>query len=105
VIISPEPDIDKESIKKKYYELKSQIDSVINNKDSSKIKKLIEKLYAYRQSGLDKNGAEIIDGSQIKQSIKNGSDGKFYKVIFEITTNEGNTYIDVILISVYSIPA
>ena len=55
-------------------------------------------------SGLDKNGAEIIDGSQIKQSIKNGSDGKFYKVIFETTTNEGNTYIDVILISVYSIP-
>ena len=52
--------------------------------------------------GLDKEGSEVIGGSRVKQSVKNGTAGQFYEVIFEVTTHEGNIYIDKIFISVYS---
>jgi len=50
------PNIDKETIKKKYKELSMILDKSIKNSDGKKLKKLIKKLYDYRQSGLDKNG-------------------------------------------------
>lgn len=50
------PNIDKEAIKKKYKELLSVINNSIKNQEFDVIKKLIKKLYDYRQSGLDKNG-------------------------------------------------
>jgi len=54
-------------------------------------------------AGLDKDGGEIIDGSQVSQKIKNGIGGENYRMVFEVNTNEGNTYIDVIFVSIYSI--
>jgi hypothetical protein len=50
------PNIDKESIKKKYRELTSVIDKSISEKNVDNISKLIKKIYDYRQSGLDKKG-------------------------------------------------
>lgn len=50
------PKIDKESIKKKYKELTSVIDNIMQEEDFDKISKMVKKIYDYRQSGLDKNG-------------------------------------------------
>lgn len=57
---------------------------------------------AISPSGLDKEGSETIDGSEVSQKIKNGTASENYRVTFTVTTSEGNTYIDVILVSVYS---
>lgn len=46
----------KELIKKKYLEYKKQLDSLISTHDESGLKKLLDKLYKYRQAGLDTGG-------------------------------------------------
>jgi hypothetical protein len=50
------PKFNKDLIKRKYNEYKKKIDDLIKNHDEVKLKKLLEKLYNYRQSGLDKAG-------------------------------------------------
>jgi hypothetical protein len=50
------PNFNKELIKKKYNEYKKEIDSLIKQRDETKLKKLLEKIYNYRQAGLDKSG-------------------------------------------------
>lgn len=51
-----DPKFDKELIKKKYKEYKKEIDSLVKDHNEAKLKKLLEKLYKYRQAGLDKGG-------------------------------------------------
>lgn len=51
-----DPTFDKELIKRKYKEYKKQINDLVQNHDETKLKKLLEKLYQYRQAGLDKGG-------------------------------------------------
>lgn len=53
-------------------------------------------------SGLDKEGGEVISGSEVKQTVKNGVVGEFYKIVFEVMTDGGHEYVDVIFVSVYS---
>jgi predicted nucleotidyltransferase len=50
------PNFNKELIKKKYNEYKKEIDNLIQQHDETKLKKLLEKIYNYRQAGLDKGG-------------------------------------------------
>lgn len=50
------PTFNKELIKKKHNEYKKKIDSLIKQHDEPALKKLLEKLYNYRQAGLDKGG-------------------------------------------------
>lgn len=50
------PEFDKALIKRKYNEYKKEIASLIKNKDETKLKNLLDKLYKYRQSGLNKGG-------------------------------------------------
>jgi len=50
------PNFNKELIKKKYNEYKKEIDKLIQQHDETKLKKLLEKIYNYRQAGLDKGG-------------------------------------------------
>lgn len=50
------PDIDKDSIKKKYKELAKVINDSIHEENLTKITKVVKKIYDYRQSGLDKKG-------------------------------------------------
>lgn len=50
------PVFDKEKIKKKHAELKSRIDQCLKNTDEQELRKILEKLYVIRQSGLDKKG-------------------------------------------------
>lgn len=50
------PNFNKELIKKKYNEYKGEIDNLIKQHDETKLKKLLEKIYNYRQAGLDKGG-------------------------------------------------
>jgi predicted nucleotidyltransferase len=51
-----DPKFNKELIKKKYNEYKKKIESLIKEHDEAALKKLLEKLYNYRQAGLDKGG-------------------------------------------------
>jgi len=48
--------IDKDAIKKKYYEYTKYIDTAISEADLDKIKRLIKRLYEMRQAGLDASG-------------------------------------------------
>ena len=50
------PTFNKELIKKKYKEYKGKIQSLLKQHDEVALKKLLEKLYNYRQAGLDKGG-------------------------------------------------
>jgi ribosomal protein S18 acetylase RimI-like enzyme len=54
--VKQKPNFNKKLIKRKYKEYKNQINSLVKNKDEVKLKKLLEKLYKYRQAGLDKGG-------------------------------------------------
>ena len=47
---------DKALIKKKYKEYKNKINELLNKQDEDGLKKLLEKLYNYRQAGLDAGG-------------------------------------------------
>jgi len=51
-----DPKFNKELIKKKYKEYKKKINSLIKDHDENGLKKLLEKLYNYRQAGLDRGG-------------------------------------------------
>lgn len=51
-----DPKFNKKLIKRKYKEYKKQISDLVKNKDEAKLKKLLEKLYQYRQAGLDAGG-------------------------------------------------
>lgn len=51
-----DPKFDKALIKKKYNEYKKQIKALVKDNDEAKLKKLLDKLYKYRQAGLDKGG-------------------------------------------------
>ena len=48
--------VDKDAIKKKYYEYTKYIDTAISEADLDKIKRLIKRLYEMRQAGLDASG-------------------------------------------------
>lgn len=48
--------VDRDSIQKKYSHWLERINTAINSKDEKLLKKILEKLKEYRQSGLDKNG-------------------------------------------------
>lgn len=50
------PEFNKALIKRKYKEFKKQIDTLIKDRDEGGLKKLLEKLYKYRQAGLDRGG-------------------------------------------------
>ena len=50
------PTFDKELIKKKYTNFKRQLDALVVKHDEAGLKRLLEKLYKYRQAGLDDNG-------------------------------------------------
>ena len=54
--VKESPKFDKDLIKKKYKEYKNKINSLVKKHDEAALKKLLEKLYKYRQSGLDKGG-------------------------------------------------
>jgi predicted nucleotidyltransferase len=54
--VKESPKFDKDLIKKKYKEYKNKISSLVKKHDEDALKKLLEKLYKYRQSGLDKGG-------------------------------------------------
>lgn len=51
-----DPKFNKDLIKRKYKEYKKQINDLVKSKDEAKLKKLLEKLYKYRQAGLDSGG-------------------------------------------------
>lgn len=50
------PTFNKELIKRKYKEYKKKIENLVAEKDDTSLKKLLDKLYKYRQAGLDKTG-------------------------------------------------
>lgn len=50
------PSFDKKLIKKKYAEYKKQIDALVKKHDENGLRNLLDKLYKYRQSGLDSGG-------------------------------------------------
>lgn len=50
------PKFNKELIKRKYKEYKKKIEDLVGEKDDASLKKLLDKLYKYRQAGLDKGG-------------------------------------------------
>ena len=54
--VKESPKFNKELIKKKYKEYKNKIGALVKKHDEAALKKLLEKLYKYRQSGLDKGG-------------------------------------------------
>jgi hypothetical protein len=51
-----DPKFDKELIKKKYKEYKGKINSLVKEHNETALKKLLEKLYKFRQAGLDSGG-------------------------------------------------
>lgn len=51
-----DPKFDKELIKKKYKEYKGKINGLIKQHDENALKKLLDKLYKFRQAGLDSGG-------------------------------------------------
>lgn len=53
-------------------------------------------------AGLDKDGAEVIAGSVVYQTVKNGTPGVIYSMVFDVTTNQGNVYTDKTFVKVYS---
>lgn len=54
--VKEKPSFDKELIKRKYKEYKKEIDKLINQHDETALKTLLDKLYKYRQAGLDEGG-------------------------------------------------
>ena len=50
------PTFDKELIKKKYWDYKKAIDALLKDHDEDGLKRLLEKLYKFRQAGLDSGG-------------------------------------------------
>ena len=54
--VKEKPNFNKKLIKKKYDEYKSKISKLSNEKDVVGLKKLLDKLYKFRQAGLDKGG-------------------------------------------------
>lgn len=54
--IKETPNFNKNLIKKKYKEYKKKIDQLVKEKDDTKLKNLLKKLYNFRQAGLDKGG-------------------------------------------------
>ena len=54
--VKESPNFNKELIKKKYKEYKKKITALLSKHDENALKSLLDKLYKYRQSGLDKGG-------------------------------------------------
>ena len=54
--VKEKPTFNKDLIKKKYKEYKNKITSLLSKHDETALKSLLDKLYKYRQSGLDKGG-------------------------------------------------
>ena len=54
--VKQKPNLNKELIKKKYREYHKKINSLVKSNDDSGLKKLLQKLYKYRQAGLDSKG-------------------------------------------------
>mgnify|MGYP006267220475 CR=1 FL=1 len=50
------PEFDKALIKRKYKEYKKRIQALLKQHDENALKKLLDKLYKYRQAGLDSGG-------------------------------------------------
>lgn len=51
-----DPEFDKQLIKKKYKEYKGKINGLLKKHEENGLKKLLDKLYKFRQAGLDKGG-------------------------------------------------
>lgn len=54
--VKQKPNLNKELIKKKYREYHKKINSLVKSNDDAGLKKLLQKLYKYRQAGLDSKG-------------------------------------------------
>jgi len=54
--VKEKPNFNKKLIKKKYNEYKKKVETVLDKKDEKALKSLLEKLYKFRQAGLDKGG-------------------------------------------------
>lgn len=54
--VKESPNFNKELIKKKYKEYKNKIDSLVKGDSEKPLKDLLDKLYKFRQAGLDKGG-------------------------------------------------
>lgn len=63
------PEFDKALIKNKYVEYKKKIDALAKNGDEDGLRKLLDKLYKYRQAGLDKGG-ELSDENIIFKALR-----------------------------------
>jgi predicted nucleotidyltransferase len=63
------PQFDKALIKKKFIEYKKKIDALTKNADEDGLRKLLDKLYKYRQAGLDKGG-ELSDENIIFKALR-----------------------------------
>jgi len=63
------PQFDKALIKKKYVEYKKKIDALADSGDEDGLRKLLDKLYKYRQAGLDKGG-ELSDENIIFKALR-----------------------------------
>lgn len=54
--VKEKPTFNKELIKKKHAELKAKFEEVLRTDDEAALKKMLEKIYIFRQAGLDKGG-------------------------------------------------
>ena len=63
------PEFNKELIKKKYKEYKGKINGFVNKKDDDGLKKLLEKLYKFRQAGLD-SGGELSEENIVFKALR-----------------------------------
>ena len=54
--VKEKPTFNKELIKKKHAELKAKFEEILRTDDEAALKKMLEKIYIFRQAGLDKGG-------------------------------------------------
>lgn len=83
-----DPVIDKESIKKKYYQYVKYIDQAINEQDLDLIKRLIKRIYEIRQSGLDSSGEYSTENLVFKLLRSTGYINKLRDAADKITDKE-----------------
>jgi hypothetical protein len=55
-VTKEKPTFDKDLIKRKYKEYHAHVESLLKQHDEVALKKLLDKVYKYRQAGLDRGG-------------------------------------------------
>lgn len=83
-----DPIIDKDSIKKKYYQYTKDIDASIQTQDLDRIKRLIKRLYEMRQAGLDASGEYSTENLVFKLLRSTGYINKLRDAADQITDKE-----------------